>query len=109
MNPYLLKILSWFKNKYVLTLIVFLVLLLFFDRNNLFVQWDRRQALNELEDHKTFYEREIDSTKAELRKLRADPNVLQNYARENLFMSKDSEDIFVIDMASDSLARSRKK
>lgn len=91
------KILPYLKNKYILATIVFLVLILFFDRNNLFLQYERQRDYNALLKNKDFYVKEIDSTKAELQKLRSNPKALQKYARENLFMSKDSEDIYIID------------
>ncbi|PZP52043.1 MAG: septum formation initiator [Pseudopedobacter saltans] len=96
------NIVKYLKNKYIIAVIVFALLLLFFDRNDIFTQMERKKELNKILASQEFYNREIDSTKQKLSELRTDPSALEHYAREELFMRKDSEDIFVLEK-SDSL------
>jgi len=86
----------WLKNKYFLATAVFVFILLFFDRNDLFVQWDRNRQLNQLTQSKGYYEGAIRTQKAELQQLKADPATLERYAREKYLMKKDNEDLFLI-------------
>lgn len=98
------NIFKYLKNKYVIASVVFLLLLLFFDRNDIFTQMQRKKELNKILASQEFYRKEIDSTKQKLEELRTNPSALEHYAREELYMRKDSEDIFVLEK-SDSLLK----
>lgn len=95
-----LKIFSYIKNKYVIAVLVFLFLMFFYDRNDIFIQMDRKKELSALEKSKTFYQTEIDKTKKELDNLEDNPKTLEKYAREHLFMKRDNEDVFVVDSSA---------
>lgn len=84
------------KNKYILTLVTFLVWMAFFDQYHLFRQLDFSTEVNALEADKAYYQQQIDDTKAELNGLLDDPEVLERFARERYLMKRDNEDIFVI-------------
>lgn len=91
---------SFFKplrNKYVSSIIVFTVRIAFFDRNDLWTQWDRKQELQKLETSKGFYEKEIATTKKDLMELNNNPSVLEKFAREKFYLKKPNEEIFIID------------
>ncbi len=87
----------WLKNKYSLSLIVFVVWLLFFDHNDLFVQMERTGELKQLEKGKSYYTEQIEMMKKELSELENDPASLEKAARERYMMKKDNEDLFVIE------------
>ena len=91
------KILSILSNKYLIALIVFAVIMLFTDHNNIFEQMDRKQELKELQDKKAYYQQEIEKTKKQLADLSNNSAALEKYAREKFLMKRDSEDVFVID------------
>ena len=91
------KILSILGNKYLVALIVFAVIMLFTDHNNLFEQMDRKQELRELQNKKAYYQQEIEKTKKQLVDLSNNSAALEKYAREKFLMKRDNEDIFVID------------
>ena len=91
------KIFNILRNKYLIAFVVFAAVMLFFDHNNIFEQWDRRQQLNDLQAGKKFYQEQIKKTKTELADLQNNPAALEKYARENYFMKKDNEDLFIID------------
>lgn len=88
---------SWLKNKYLLSLMVFSVWLIFFDHNDLFLQVERTKELRQLEKGKDYYSKQIESIHKELRELDANPASLEKIAREKYLMKKDGEDIFIID------------
>ncbi len=98
-------ILSVLKNKYLLAIAVFVIMLIFVDKNDVFVQVSRKQQLKELTDSRDFYLKEIEKTKKELADLQNNPAALEKYARENLYMKKSNEDIFIVETPSDSLKK----
>jgi len=94
---FLKNIPSWAKSKYTLTLLGFVIWLLFFDHNDMFTQMERKSELNQLEKSKEYYNGQIDDIKKELSGLQNDPASLERAARERYMMKKDNEDLFLID------------
>ncbi len=90
------RIPAWAKNKYVLTLIAFVIWVSFFDRNDLYSQYTYRQQLEKLEVDKAYYLSEIEKNKKDMAELMSDPEHLEKYAREHYLMKKDNEEIFLI-------------
>ena len=84
------------RNKYTIALIAFIVLMLFFDRNDFFAQFDRRHKLNALLESKQYYQQQIDETKKNLADLQNNSAALEKYAREKFLLKKDNEDVFVV-------------
>ncbi len=93
------------RSKFFIATVVFFVLMLFYDKNDVFVQMDRQKQLEELKEGQAFYEKEIAKLQKQLTELEANPANLQTYARENLFMKKADEDIFIVEPAKDSTAK----
>ena len=92
------KIPKWLKNKYAITLAVFIIWLAFFDQNNFLVQYDFKKELKTLEQDKSFYLKEIKKTRTELNELTTNPVTLEKFAREKYLMKKDNEEIFVFEI-----------
>lgn len=88
--------LKLFKNKYFASIAAFIIWISFFDRNDLLMQWDRKQELQRLEASKEYYEAEIEHTKKDLTQLNNDPAILEKFARENFFLKRPNEEIFII-------------
>jgi cell division protein FtsB len=86
-----------FKNKYILSVIVFVLWVCFFDRNDVFTQWDRKKELQKLETSKHFYEAEIETTKKDLRDLEYDQAYFEKYARENFYLKRPHEEVFIVE------------
>jgi cell division protein DivIC len=63
----------------------------------LWTQWDRKHELQKLETSKTFYEKEIATTKKDLMELNNNPFILEKFAREKFYLKKPNEEIFIID------------
>ena len=91
------KIPNWLKNKYMITVVVFMVWISFFDQNNFFTQYDFVKELESLEKDKTFFIEELTKTRQELNDLTTNPVTLEKFAREKYFMKKDNEEIFVFE------------
>ena len=90
------RVLPYLKNKYTITSLVILTVLLFFDKNDIFSQLELRKKLNQLEDEKKYFIEEIAKSKSDMRELVSNPKNLERFAREKYLMKKDNEDIFVI-------------
>ena len=93
-------VLKVLRNKYISSLIVFVIWISFFDRNDLFTQWDRKQELQKLETSKAFYEQEIATTRKDLMELNNNPAILEKFAREKFYLKKPNEEIFIVDDSS---------
>lgn len=85
------------KNKYLLSLTVFSVWMIFFDTQDIITtHFTLRKELRELQESRNYYLDKIDATKKELDQLKSDPATLEKYAREKYLMKKDNEDLFII-------------
>ena len=89
-------------NKYILTLVAFIVFMLFIDHNDLFVQMDRQQQLDTLLQNKAYYESEIEKTRQNLTDLQSNPAALEKIAREKYLWKQDNEDIFIINQKNNT-------
>lgn len=80
-----------------ITVVVFMVWISFFDQNNFFTQYDFVKELESLEKDKAFFIEELTKTRQELNDLTTNPVTLEKFAREKYFMKKDNEEIFVFE------------
>ncbi len=99
------KIFSIVTNKYLIAFVVFSVIMLFLDRNNVFEQINRKQELRELQAKKKYYEQEIEKSTKELSELENNAAALEKYAREKFYMKRDNEDLFIVEHPADSLKK----
>ena len=84
------------KNKYILSLIIFILWIAFFDRNNLIDRYEDIKTLNQLEKDKLYYQERIDQDKKRIEELKTDNENLEKFAREQYLMKKKNEDVFYI-------------
>jgi cell division protein DivIC len=84
------------RNKYILTLLILFVWLLFFDRNNLIDRVKYLRAVNEMEKQRLYYIEKIKEDSTRLDQLRTDNDNLEKFAREQYYMHKEDEEVFVI-------------
>ncbi|MEE4196827.1 MAG: septum formation initiator family protein [Bacteroidales bacterium] len=89
-------ILPYIKNKYIITFLVFLIWLLFFDRNNLVDRIQEINHYNQLEKDKHYFKERIDADSRRLEQLKTNNKNLEKFAREQYYMKKADEDIFVV-------------
>lgn len=90
------RLLTILRNKYIITSALFVLWMLFFDRNDLMSQYQYWSQLKKLESEKEFYTKEIEKTRQDLNELNTDPEMLEKFAREKYLMKKANEDIFVL-------------
>lgn len=84
------------KNKYFLVTIAFVIWMLFFDKNDLYSQFEQHQQLDKLEQERDFYSKETAKVSKDLDELSSNPQKLEKFAREKYLMKKANEDVFVI-------------
>lgn len=89
----------WFKiltNKYSLTILFFVVWMLFIDTNSWLIHHELNQNIEELEQNKRYYTKEIKNDKATFKTLN-DSIEIERFARETYFMKRDNEDVYIIE------------
>ncbi|WP_445385429.1 FtsB family cell division protein [Robiginitalea sp. IMCC44478] len=99
---------KWFavvSNIYVLVLTVFAIWMLFFDTNSLLIHMELQKEIRKLEKQQEFLKEEISKDRALIEKL-SDPAELEKFAREQYYLKKKNEEIFIIDF-EDSLERKK--
>ena len=89
-------IIKYLKNKYILTLIVFVIWILLFDSNSLIDRFSQVKNLRQLERDKIYYLERIEEDSKKLKELETDKETLEKFAREQYLMKKEDEEIFVI-------------
>lgn len=92
----LLAIPAWLRNKYILAILCFAIILLFFDKNDVFTQIDRKKELHRLHQSKEHYTQEVETLRKIRQSLENDPNALEKLSREKYLMKRDNEDVFII-------------
>jgi cell division protein FtsB len=83
-------------NKYFIATALFLAWFLFFDENSFVAHRENKQRLEELTRQKEYYIEKIASDKQKLEDLNAGKEELEKFAREQYFMSKPDEDVFIV-------------
>jgi cell division protein FtsB len=86
----------WMKNKYILTILVFLVWIILLDPNNLISRVREIRTRNRLEQEKEYYMARIEEDRRKLSELRTSNENLEKYAREQYRMKRPDEDLFII-------------
>ena len=84
------------RNKYAVTILLFLIWVLFFDQNNLIDRFQMTQEIKQLENDRYYYNEQIEIDSTRLHELTTNKENLEKYAREQFYMKKDNEDVFVI-------------
>ena len=90
------RLLHLLKNKYFVVSLAFLVWMVFFDKNDLFSQYQYHQQLSKLKHERDFYQKETAKATKDLDELTSNKEKLEKFAREKYLMKKDNEDLFVI-------------
>ncbi len=90
------RLLKLIKSTYGVIITLFIIWMIFFDSNSLIIHYELNNDINELDDQKSYYEKEIADDNIELQLIQSDSG-LEKYAREKLLMKKDNEEIFLIE------------
>ena len=89
------RISCYLKNKYTITLFIFLIFILFLDDLDIFSIISQRRKLNQLEIQRNEMSKQLISTRNIVNKLN-NINFLESYARSRKFFKKDNEEIFIV-------------
>jgi cell division protein FtsB len=89
-------VLSFLKNKYVLSVLAFIVWMIFFDPKDWSLITARQNKLEELQKSEQHLNQQIAETRQELGLLKTSAATIEKYAREKYHMKKDNEEIFIV-------------
>ena len=102
------KIPQIIRNKYILTIIIFVIWLLLFDSNNLIARYKDLRELHKLKTDREYYMNRIEVDKKKLYELKTDNHNLEKFAREQYHMKKADEDLYIILTPSEDRKITRK-
>ncbi len=94
-----LKKKKWFaiaSNTYVIILTIFVIWMVFFDTNSLLIHLELQKEIRKLEKQQEFLRQEIAKDKEIIRTL-SNPREREKFARENYYMKKENEEIYLIE------------
>lgn len=84
------------RNKYFLTVTIFVTWLILLDTNNLIERYRQLSELKSLKRDREYYQRRIEEDKKKLEELKTDNNNLEKFAREQYRMKKKDEDLYIV-------------
>jgi cell division protein FtsB len=84
------------RNKWIVASVLFLTWIVFFDENSIVSHQKNKRRLYELKQQEEYYRERIEADKQKLEDLKAGEEKLEKFAREQYYMSKPDEDVFVV-------------
>lgn len=97
-----------FRNKYILTIVIFIVWVTLLDSNNLIARYKDMKELHYLKIDREYYIRRIGDDKQKLHELKTDNHNLEKFAREQYRMKRPDEDLYIILTPSEDRKITRK-
>ncbi len=93
------KLPRWMKNRYFISSVLFFIWIFFFDTNSMLIQIKQKREIKKIENNIQYYNQEIKSDNMKIEILSNDTltTELEKYLRENLFLSKKNEEVFIIE------------
>lgn len=88
--------LKYFKNIYVIILILFALFMIFWDSNSLLIHNELNNDIEKLENEKEYYRKEIIKDNKAIKELKKEEG-LEKFARKEYYMKRDNEDIYIIE------------
>lgn len=89
------KIPAILKNKFFLVVLVYFIYLLFISDRNLISQFKLAKQLYQLNKEEAYYTKEIQKINEERTTVMSSIQNIEQFARENYWMKKDSEDVYI--------------
>lgn len=93
---YIDKVPPFLRNKYLLTLIIFIIWIVFLDSNNLISRHKEMKDLRKLKADKEYYTTRIEEDRKKLHELKTSDRNLEKFAREQYRMKRPDEDLYII-------------
>ena len=84
-------------NKYWLVVILFFGMTFLIGDSNLYYRYKYDEKIKSLENEINRYKKEIEQNKQKIKELQTDKAGLEEFAREEYFMKKEDEDIFIVE------------
>lgn len=103
------KIPALFRNKYILTILLFLIWIVLLDSNNLVARFREMRELNKLKNDREYYIIKIREESRKLQELKTDNRNLEKFAREQYRMKKPDEDLYIVLTPKEDRRISRRK
>lgn len=80
----------------IIVLLVLLVVLFFFSDSSIQKRLKQESQIKDLQTQIELYQKQIEEDKEKLNELQSNKDDLEKFARENYFMKKEKEEIFII-------------
>lgn len=90
------KIKKWVLNKYVITILLFAVVMIFVGEQSYRVRLHKARQISELEEQRDTYQRAIEEARHDLQVLQTTDS-LEKFAREKYLMHAENEDVYLVD------------
>lgn len=94
-----------FKNVFILILVGFAIWMIFLDANSWLIHRELNSDIEQLEEEKKYYQKEIIKDNKVIKELKTEEGV-EKLAREKYYMKKENEQIFIIEY-EDSIAKTK--
>ncbi|MCD7925758.1 septum formation initiator family protein [Bacteroidaceae bacterium] len=85
------------RHKYLITVLIFIVVIGFLDENSLIQRIKHRNEISTLNSEIEKYQKQYEEDTEKLKELTTNPEALEKIAREKYLMKKPNEDIFVFE------------
>jgi cell division protein FtsB len=90
------KIPPVFRNKYFLTLAIFIIWIVLLDSNNLIERYSQLNEVHKLKNEREYYIKKIEEDRTRLNELKTDNHNLEKFAREQYRMKRKDEDLYIV-------------
>lgn len=104
-TPFLRFAQKYLLNKYFITIFLFLIWMVFFDQTSWLVVKDLNKEIDKYQDELAYYKVEYVKNDAFYKKLMRNKNEKEKFARENYFMKKKNEEIFILVVDSTAIKK----
>ena len=85
------------QHKYLITVVLFLVIIVFLDENSLVQSAKQRKEIEALKVEIEKYRKQYEKDTETLKELTENPEALEKIAREKYLMKKPNEDVFIFE------------
>ncbi|NSW95405.1 MAG: septum formation initiator family protein [Bacteroidales bacterium] len=90
------KVPPFMRNKYLLSIILFLLWIIFLDSNNLISRYKELKYLKKLKTDREYYLARIKEDRSKLEELKTGNRNLEKFAREQYHMKRPDEDLYIV-------------
>lgn len=88
---------KWILNKYIITILIFIILITFFGEYSLIKRTKNYRTIKELEQEKEMYTKQAQQFEHDINLLNSNTDSLEHFAREQYYMHAPGETVYLID------------